>query len=304
MKLRFEKVFERDIDLLMMNKFTNSVKFTNCFLSKIGLSNYDVVEIEHSLTDLDGESDITIVLSNEINKIAILIENKIDAIAMQNQRGRYDIRGQKGIEKGLYDKFYVFIIAPSDYLDSNLEAQKYDNRISYEELIELLSDDFYAVSLLEQAIEEKKKGYVIIENEKVTLFWSKYYNFVRQYYPRLTINEVQGPRGGKANWPYFLTPIKKVYIIHKSNKGYMDLTFSGLGENYKKFIQNVSLFLDSNMSIHKTGKSMAIRLKVPTIDFSQDFKDYYNEMKICLDAAYKLQNLLQKIDVENLYIEN
>ena len=46
----------------------------------------------------DGESDITVILSNEINKIALLIEDKIDAHAMPMQPERYIKRGKKGIE--------------------------------------------------------------------------------------------------------------------------------------------------------------------------------------------------------------
>ena len=141
MNVRFEKVFERDIDLLIINKFINDPKVANYFLDKLNLSNYKLIKVEHSLMDNDGESDITIILENDVEKIALLIEDKIDAIAMPNQRNRYDIRGNKGIKNKEYDRYFVFIIAPQDYLDTNLESKKYENRISYEELKELFKDD-------------------------------------------------------------------------------------------------------------------------------------------------------------------
>lgn len=123
MSIGFEKVFERDIDLLVINKFNNDNNFKEFFLNRIGFSGFDVIDSYHSLSDKNGESDITIILEKDDEKIGILIEDKIDAIAMPRQKERYDKRGNKGISKGLYDKYYLFIIAPKDYLDTNLKEK-------------------------------------------------------------------------------------------------------------------------------------------------------------------------------------
>ena len=160
MKIEFEKIIERDIDLLIINKFINEKRFKDYFLSIIGLSNYEIVTIEHSFMDNNGESDITVILENNYERIALLIEDKIDAVAMPNQYERYNIRGNKGIQNNEYDRFFVFIVAPEDYLNVNEEAEKYDNKISYEELLNILSYDLYATSIITQALEEKKKGYM------------------------------------------------------------------------------------------------------------------------------------------------
>lgn len=300
MKIEMEKVFERDIDLLMINKFCSEEKITNYFSSKIGLDNYKVVKAQHSIMDENGESDITIILENGIGKIAFLIEDKIDAVAMPNQRGRYDIRGNKGIENGLYDKFYVFIIAPKDYLETNNEAQKYENQISYEELIELFNDDIYAKSLLEQAIEEKKKGYIVIENENVTKFWDNYYKFIDENYKMLNINKVDTPRGANASWPIFNTPIKQYKIRHKSDRGYMDLEFPKLADKYYDFFDIVKNDLDEDMTVHITGKSVSIRLIVPIMDFKQEFTNYIAEMKISMDSVVRLQKLLSTLELKTI----
>jgi hypothetical protein len=301
MNLKLEKVFERDVDLLLLNSFINNKKFLACILNKFNLEGYQLDELEHSLMDNDGESDVTVILKKDDRRVALLIEDKIDAIAMPFQRDRYEIRGNKGIESKKYDDFIILIVAPQSYLESNDEAKKYDNKISYEELIEMMRDDFYAVSLLSQAIEEKKKGYVIVEDKAITEFWSHYYKFVKENYPRLFINEASGPRGGRANWPHFITPIKNVYIIHKSDRGYLDMTFNGMGEYYSHFMSFVKDKLDYDMSVHKTNKSMAIRLMVPIIDFKKDFEFYNEDMKMILNAALRLLDVLEKIDVKELY---
>ena len=55
------------------------------------------------------------------------------------------------------------------------------------------------------------------------------------------------------------------------------------------------------MSVYQTGKSVAIRLHVPIIDFKNNFNDYLSEMKYSLDSAMRLYKLLEKIDINNLY---
>lgn len=303
MEVIIEKVLERDIDLLMINKFIYDKKVLNLFLNKINFEGYSVKTLQHSLSDSQGESDITVIVEKDNHKIGLLIEDKIDAIAMPNQRERYNIRGQRGIKNKLYDEFYVFMIAPVDYLKTNSEAQLYENQISYEELKNVMKDDIYAVTLIEKAIEEKKNGYIVQEHSGVTQFWEKYYEYIRNNYPTIKINEVHGPRGESAMWPEFSTYYPNVKIIQKSDRGYLDLTFSKMGNYITIFNKYVLNYINNNMTIEKTGKSMAIRMIFPKIDFRNDFDNYSKELKECLDKALVLYNLLNKIDVNAMYNE-
>ena len=300
MNIKMEKVLERDIDLLIINQFTYNKNLINIFLKKINKNNYSVINLEHSLSDENGESDITVILGNDKEKIGILIENKIDAIAMPMQRDRYEIRGNKGISDKQYDSFYVFIIAPQDYLDTNLESKKYEYRISYEKLIEELKNDIYASSLLTQAIEEKKKGYSVIEDKNVTLFWQKYYDYIEKNYPKLNIKRYEGPRGSNAWWPGFIVPVKGLKIDHKSNRGDVDLSFEGLGNYYSEISNLLDGYLDENMIIVQTGKSMSIRIKVPIVKFNENFEDYIYEVNESLKAVERLYNLVNKINYNEI----
>lgn len=302
MKFKLEKVLERDIDLLIINQMING-NLLNLFLKKINISEHSINSIEHSNMDNElGESDITIIISDEKKRIGLLIEDKIDAPAMDLQPERYIERGKKGILDKKYDDFKVFIIAPQKYLDTDSSAKKYEVQISYEELLKELSNDLYAKILLEKAIEEKEKGYIIIENEMVTNFWKNYYAFIRNYYPQIKIHEINGPRGSNASWPELHTDHKKVKIIHKADRGYMDLTFSKMADYinvFNKYIKQV----DSDFKIVETGKSLAVRLEVPKIDFKGEFDDYIEEMHDCMKSALKLYNLLSKINVIMMYDE-
>ena len=296
MEFSIEKVSERDIDLYIINKFLNDSKFKELFLKKINCQNYQVCKCLHSFSDEHGESDITIILENDNRKIGLLIEDKINAKAMPEQYKRYILRAEKQKHEGLFDNYYIFIIAPKSYIDSNNEAQKYDNKISYEEILDYISGDVYGESLIKKAIEEKKKGYDVVENKAVTLFWEKYYEMVENRFSDLKLNRYEGARGSDANWPIFFTPIEKIQIFHKSDRGFVDLTIRSVSQYYFEVYDIVKNVLKENMTLQKTGKSLAIRIRVPKIDFEKDFKEQEENVIKCLEVVRELQKFMRKID--------
>ena len=99
MQFRWNGVSERDMDLLFLEEFALNEDFLNLFLQKTGnaeLFSYKIVSEEVSLTDaVLGESDLTIVLEKDGRNVALLIENKIHAIARPRQYERYVERGEK-----------------------------------------------------------------------------------------------------------------------------------------------------------------------------------------------------------------
>ena len=300
MEFNIKKVYERDIDLYIINKFINDSKFKELFLKKINCQNYQVCKCLHSFSDENGESDIIIILENDNRKIGLLIEDKINAIAMPKQYERYILRAEKQKHEGLFDDYYIFIIAPKSYIDSNTEAKKYDNKISYEEILDYISGDVYGESLIKQAIEEKKKGYVVVENKSVTLFWEKYYDMVENRFSDLKLNRNEGPRGSDANWPIFRTPIKKIKILHKADRGYVDLTFRRVSQYYYEVYDIVKNVLKENMKLEQTAKSLAIRIDVPKIDFEKDFKEQEENVIKCLEVVKELQEFMREIDYKEI----
>ena len=299
MDIKFEKVLERDIDLLIINNFSKGL-LIDLFLSKINKKDYIIESIEHSLkTDL-GENDITIILSNGNNKIALLIEDKIAAPAMEEQADRYNKRGDKLKENKLIDDYFVFIIAPQKYLDENEEAKNYKNNISYEEILTNTKDD-YSKSLLEKALDESKTGYIVDENQAVTNFWNYLYDYIEEKYNGLfKININRGPKGSRSFWPTFYTKYKSIKIIYKSNQGNVDIEFpkaaSKISELTKAFI-NKGI---SNNEIDITRNSVVIRKKVDIVDFSEDFILNKERVDKALKTIIQLESLL---DSKELYID-
>lgn len=220
---------------------------------------------------------------------------------MKKQYDRYKLRAKSQMKEGLFDSYYIFIIAPKQYLDSNNEAKKYDYKISYEEILKHIKGDKFGEVLIDMAIEEKKKGYSVVENTAVTNFWKKYYELVERNYDMLNIKIHDGARGSNACWPIFSTPIKYIQIFHKSDRGVVDLTFPGLAR-YRLEVDDLIGEKVNEMGalLKPTGKSLSVRIKVPIISFKSDFEKQRDKVIKCLNAIKKLQELIKEIDYDRI----
>ena len=134
MDIKFDTTLERDMDLLIMEEFICSPQFARIFLNTVGITcDYTIDQVIHSMRDADlGESDIVFILDIGDRRYALHIEDKIDALAMPNQSGRYAKRAEKDIAAGKYDEYSVLIVAPAKYLSANQEAQKYEHQVQYD----------------------------------------------------------------------------------------------------------------------------------------------------------------------------
>lgn len=306
---KFADVSEHDMDMLFLEEFVISKEFLNIFTSKIDLCNARVVEVEHSKTHPEfGESDMTVIVEIDGKRHGLLIEDKIDAIAMPEQCDRYTKRGNLGISNGEYSSFDVFIVAPEKYLKDNAEAQKYPNKISYEECLKYFEKDidnrkWFKISQVRQAIQKQKSGYQVVENKEVTEFWSKYIRYQKERYENLFLTATDGPRGANSTWPQYNTVIEKIYIIHKSEKGFVDLTIPGMADclpQLEMLLNEMVNLKENNMTVHPTGKAAAVRIYVPTLDFKKPFKEQLNAIEECFKAVEKISEVVKQFDTAKL----
>ena len=304
-KCKFSDVSERDMDLLFLEEFASSPKFLNIFLSKINLENAAIIEVEQSKVDMEyGESDMTLIVEKGGKKHGILIENKIDAIAMPNQYGRYVERGKIGVKNGDYDNYSVFIVAPSGYLAVNEEAKKYKNCVPYEECLEYFKSktdtrSAFKVQHIEQAINKQKHGYQVVEHSDVTDFWDKYIAYKEQNYPQLWLVSKRGPKGRYSSWPHFNVAVDNMFIYHKAELGFVDLTISGMGDKLAQLEMLLPTVIGNlnakGITLVKTGKSAALRIVVPVMNFTEPFERYIDVLPECFDAVQKLTNIANEI---------
>ena len=296
MNITFDNILERDMDMLLMRQFTqNNKAYIKLFLGKIGLnSDYSILSVSHSVMTSDGESDIEVILEIGGEKIAILIEDKINAIAQPDQAKRYEIRGRNGIEAGKYNSFYTFIVAPAKYLDGNEEAAKYPYKVSYEEVREVLSDEFEK-AVLDCALDESKKGYVPIEDEAVTRFWDKMYDFVEERFPgEFVINGKKGDKRGSGAWWPTIRSGKGTRITIKADRGHVDLEIAGYADKFQEFSKANQDLLDSKkLYLRMATKSLAIRKYIDIIDFTKDFDEQVDLVEDAFLKVRELQDLVK-----------
>ncbi len=299
-KCTFSDVSERDMDLLLLEELVSSKEFLDIFLSKVNLIGATVCSVQQSKTDVKlGESDITIVVNKDNIKYGLLIEDKIDAKAQPNQYGRYVARGEDGKAIGEYDEFFVFIVAPKSYLESNDEAQKYPYKVEYEEcLLHFQNKDDnrskFKIQHIEQAIEKQKKGYQVQEVPAITEFWNQLYGYCCE--KQIDMYPVNGPKGARSRWPQFKTPLKGTELYYKSDQGVVVLQFNGKSSESSRLKSSLAEWKTPKMHWNKTGNSESLYIKVDEIDFRESFEDALPKLPYVLDAVEELTALALKLN--------
>ena len=294
---KIESVTERDIDLLLLEEFNVSPEFSSWFHSKV-ISNASVPEIIgawHSVSDsVLGESDLIVIYQDQL---AVLIENKIDAVSQPNQGERYKQRGAKGIEAKNWKRFISCMIAPNLYLDKEKDSTVYDSTVSYEDLKEWFQSknnrrSEYKAYLITEAIEKNRRGYTVIPNEAVTDFWFKYWKLSTQKYPELEMKN-PGPRPANADWPEFRPSSleKDVLIFHKLARGYIDLQVAGAANRVEEL---QDLLANYDVEVVVTGRSASIRLIGTPINRFESFDSQIGKVIEGFMAASKLLEISHK----------
>ena len=293
----FSTVHERDMDILFLEALVSDQGFTELVLSKTGFRGQAFRVLSGALSETEpvlGESDITIILQIGDARVGLLIEDKVDAIAMPDQHLRYRKRGERGVKNGKYDTFEIFIFCPEKYYLNNAEAKKYENYISYEEFKTYFDGKDDVISKvrsqqLAQAIERAKKPAETIVNEAANLFFNKYKAYQKQYYPELDLRTSEKSNGW---WPHFSTRLGDAYIYHKRPEGFVDLTFSNAAGKMDVF-QNLASWLRGhnvpNVVAVKTGRAAALRIEVPKMPLTAVFEQIDQaDIKKAFDAIQAL----------------
>ena len=304
-----QSVAERDIDLLLTEELHVDSSFCSWFYELVwgtGNHNLSFLGAWHSLTHPEhGESDIVVLVEGvEGRKLAILVENKIDAIAQPNQAGRYRIRGDAGIEKDWWHQYRTCIVAPQAYLNANSEAVLYDVRISYEYIkqwFETKEGDHrskYRAQIIEIAIGQNRRGYQPEPHGGVTQFWFDYWQLSTKEFRGLQMAK-PGEKPARADWPTFSpVELKNDFVVfHKLPRGAVDLTIKGAGGDIEHLKQlNESLLVDG-LSMLTTGESAAIRIEVPEMNRFGEFAPQIDKARDGLLAVSRLIELSHKIQV-------
>lgn len=302
MNFDFGTVSERDMDMMFLNAIGADKNFLKLFIDKTDFpkTDFDVIDVFLSKSDKDGESDITVIIQAEGIKYGLLIEDKIDAIAMPEQPERYIKRGKKGVKNNDYETFYSFIVCPEKYYNNNDEAKKYPYAVMYEEIKEYFEDkteSLYSIycQQISQAIEKAKKPPKVEIDKNANSFFRKYKDYQEEHYPKL---DLATSRKSNGYWADYRTRFGTVYLYHKIGEGKVDLTFN----RAEKHLDKLEIVADwlrkhniNNVSATVTGKSGALRITVPKLNMQIPFEenDEY-DIEVCFKS---ISDLIEAVNV-------
>lgn len=295
-----ESVRERDIDLLLIEEFHVEPAFRQ-FMVKSLAPQYEIEDFIgawHSVSTHNGESDVIVIFDhNNGERVAILIENKINATAQPKQDERYIERGKEGIKKNLWDTFVTCLFAPQNYLDNS--NHNYQKQLSYEAVqrffgtVKNVRAD-YKSSLLEAAIQHQRRSKQREVNESSTQFAHKYIHHIQSHYPDLSIKEDLQGRALGNDWFYFYPfSDQTVYLVHQCANGNAGLTIQDKRLiDKKQQIKAVLNRLDIQNVNLKVGKQgISLLLQSPKINhIEDDFEGWIDDIEFSIERLLMIKN--------------
>lgn len=292
-------VYEHDMDVLFMQGLLSDEGFLALLLGKTDWNGKGLKPVhgELSNTELDlGETDITVILTDGSEQYALLIEDKIDAVAQPEQHQRYIKRGKKGVRAGSYADYRVFIVCPERYHASNDEAKKYEHYVSYEECAAYFAGKSDAMSSLRyqeimQALEKAKRPSNVTVVDAANAFFKQYCEYQRKHYPALDIRTKETSNG---YWVKYRTglPYEKIDLVHKMPNGCVDLTFYG-SRNKLDALQIICEWFNEHglpeLCAQPAEKAAVLRINVPELHYRKGFEGIpKNDLDECFMAVNKL----------------
>ena len=267
-----DRKYERDVDLLLAEEFAVSPAFAAWVLGLTGFAGREatVVDVFVSRSDADGESDLVVVYeeTDAGRRFALLIEDKVDAPLQPDQERRYRLRAAREVERGDYQAYEVLLFAPGAYVGAHPDAAGFDRVVSYEDIAAfLLAADAsprsrYRANFVATAAMRNANTWKRVGDAATDAFWDVAYAMATQEFPILERKPMRLTKG--SSWieirPRDLPGARKVYVLLKGDRGFVDLTFTGSATT--PFAAAASALIAPGMSIHATGRSTAIRLVV------------------------------------------
>ena len=262
-------VYERDIDLLLMEEFHVSSEFVTWFAARAGVSSAVFDGAWHSVTDADGETDLLLRVLADKRRIGILIENKVAALEQDRQDERYHLRAARAQQERKFDSFVTCICAPQVYLTGLRAESVYQSEIPYESI----ADWFGALDgprhawrrrIMLEAIQQSRRGYTMIVNPAVSDFHLAFWEHIQRHHPAIIMRRPT-PKGNKSNWivmkGHDFPP--RVQLHFKMDQSVVELGFAG--RRVAEILAQKSVWPDQIRPVQKRGTA-ALAIRVPFVD--------------------------------------
>jgi hypothetical protein len=230
--------YERDIDIMLAEELNVCHGFASWLLSKSKFSPKAgrVVDVFVSKSDNLGESDlIALYVLGDGTRVAILIEDKIDAQLQPDHAGRYRKRAEREIAEGTFSDFDLFLCAPNAYRLGRPDTSAFDHFVPYEDIAEQIERQDssiraqYRAIFIREAASRPASNWARVQDDATDSFWTAMYDMATRDFPLLEMK----PRSvTKSNsWINFRpqcmkNSTKDIYVEVKAPHGVVALTFA------------------------------------------------------------------------------
>ena len=292
-----DSIEEREIDLLLLLEFHGSPQFRQFVLDRAtGKKEGEFVGAWRGVFDTsEGETDVLLLSkATDGKRMAVLIEDKINAPFQINQARRYRARGTIGIAEGVWDEFCTCLCAPSLFLTPHQGSGEWDVLLSFETIVAWLEPKTnsdprakFLLRALEKAVGKFKSG-GFVPDERAIDFWRSYRAICHAHYADLDMRPLGLAQSRNEPWPNFgigQFPIN-VRLEHKPWKGRVDLSFSNVSSDVAA--SKIGHLIKPPMRLVKAGSSTAIRLSVRSLQHLESFNSQEQIVRESFDAVRTL----------------
>jgi hypothetical protein len=257
--------------------------------------NASVADFWVSKSNALGESDLVIVYQSEDgNRFALLIEDKVDAKLQVDQAKRYRQRAEKEQASGDFSDFEIILCAPEHYIGNRHDLDGFDRKLSLEQIAEIIEQPqdkraSYRAHFLRTAGTKRINAWTREDDPATNKFWDAAYELAAHEFPILEMKRLKLTKG--SQWITlrprdFPTMPKYVYVSLKGDRGYVDLTFGRTTAH--QFHSAIHHLLEPRMIVQQTGASVAIRIETSPFQISEGFANALPKVKAAFGASSRL----------------
>ena len=285
---------ERDIDLMFLIAMQGSAAFRAALVKKLsGIAIAEFVGARREVHTEEGETDLLLEVRTEGGeRLAIIIQVKIDPPFRRRQSERCRSRGKIGRAQGHWDRFLTCLCAPRHYASLCVRVGDWDHVLFLEDAAEELAihDEPFATFLgatIRQAADEyERDGH--IAGLKANAFWMRYADFCLQEFPELRMARLPAVTSSNDPRPKFLVNMLPagVRLEHKASNGHVDLALHN--RDARELAENLGDALPHDLSICSARRSAVVRASVPRLVATEPFDVQVEAVRASLEAVRRL----------------
>ena len=204
---------ERDLDLLLLTAIHGSTAFRAALVKKLsGMVIAEFVGARRAVYGQEAETELLVEIRTESGeRVAIIIQVKIESSFQPKQSERCRSRGEKGKALGQWDRFLTCLCAPRRYASLYVRIGDWDHVLFLEDTAEDLAIDnepfasFLCAAIRQTAEEYERDGHAA--GLKATAFWMRYADLCRQEFPDLAMSRLPPVSSSTDLRPRFLANI-------------------------------------------------------------------------------------------------